>query len=131
MSKIKIMIVDDLEHVRQGLRTIFELSEDIEIVGEANNGAEAVTLAGKYNPDVVLMDIEMPKIDGFEATQLIKNQYPGIGVVMISIHHTPEFLKRATESGVDAYLRKGIPSEVLFSTIQEVWKKKNTKVQNN
>ncbi len=127
MTKIKVMIVDDLDHVRDGLKTILSLVKDIEIVGDACNGAEAISLVGKHHPDIVLMDLKMPKIDGFEATRLIKAQYPQVGIVMMSIHHTPDFQERATQAGGDILLRKGIPTEILIDTIREVWKQKDLK----
>jgi DNA-binding NarL/FixJ family response regulator len=127
MTKIKILIVDDLEHVRQGLRTILQLADDLEVVGEASDGLEAIQLAGQLEPDVVLIDLEMPQLDGLEATQRIKNYYPHIGVVMITIHDDASNRERAARVGVDAFVEKGIAFEVLLKTIRQVSKRHSPK----
>ena len=123
MTEIKLLIVDDLEHVRQGLRTILELAGDLKVVGEASNGLEAIQGVNQLSPDVVLMDLSMPQIDGLEATQRIKAQHPETGVVMITIHDSEETRERATKAGVDAFLAKGTDTETLIQTIQEVGEK--------
>jgi DNA-binding NarL/FixJ family response regulator len=122
MTKVRILIVDDLEHVRQGLRTVLQLTDDLEVVGEASNGLEAIQLAEQLEPDVVLMDLEMPKLDGFEATQRIKDRHPAIGVVMITIHDSNSNRERAAKVGVDAFVEKGTPIQVLSETIRQVWR---------
>ena len=121
-AKIKVLVVDDLAHVRQGLRTILQLMEDMEVVGEASNGLEAVQLAEQLEPDVVLMDLEMPKLDGFEATQRIKDRHPAIGVVMITIHDSNSNREQATRVGVDAFVEKGTPIQALSEIIRQVWR---------
>ena len=123
MTEIKLLIVDDLEHVRQGLRTILELAGDLKVVGEASNCLEAIQGVNQLSPDVVLMDLSMPQIDGLEATQRIKAQHPETGVVMITIHDNEETRERATKAGVDAFLAKGTDTETLIQTIQEVGEK--------
>lgn len=122
-TKIRILIVDDLEHVRQGLRTILELTDDLEVVGEASDGLEAIRQAEQLEPDVVLMDLEMPQLDGLEATQRIKAHHPEIGVVMITIHDSASNRERAARVGVDAFVEKGIAFEVLLKTIRQVWRR--------
>jgi DNA-binding NarL/FixJ family response regulator len=123
MTEINLLIVDDLEHVRQGLRTILELAGDLKVVGEASNGLEAIQLVNQLRPDVVLMDLVMPQIDGLEATQRIKAQHPETGVVMISIHDDEETREQAKKAGVDAFLAKGTDTDALIQTIQEVGEK--------
>lgn len=123
MTEIKILIVDDLEHVRQGLRTILELVGGLEVVGEASNGLEAIQNVDLFQPDVVLMDLAMPQIDGLEATQHIKAQHPNTGVVMITIHDNEETREQAINAGVDAFLAKGTDTETLVQTIQDVGQK--------
>lgn len=122
MEKIKLLIVDDLDHVRQGLKTLLNLSEDIEIIGEAVNGFEAIGMALALNPDVILMDYEMPKLDGIEATKIVKNYNPGIQIVMISIHDSDEIRNKAVEAGAAAYENKAIPAEELMDKIRTVIK---------
>jgi DNA-binding NarL/FixJ family response regulator len=123
VTEIKLLIVDDLEHVRQGLRTILELAGGLVVIGEACNGLEAIQQVNQLYPDVVLMDLVMPQIDGLEATERIKVQHPGTGVVMITIHDSDETREQATEAGVDAFLAKGTDTEILIQTIQEVEEK--------
>jgi DNA-binding NarL/FixJ family response regulator len=120
MTEINLLIVDDLEHVRQGLRTILELAGGLVVVGEACNGLEAIQQVDQLRPDVVLMDLAMPQIDGLEATERIKAQHPGIGVVMMTIHDSEEAREQATKAGVDAFLAKGTDTEILIQIIQEV-----------
>lgn len=120
VEKIKIMIVDDVARVRQDLRTILELAEDLEVVGEAANGLEAVQLADKLNPDVVLMDLEMPVMDGFEATRLIKDRHLAKGVVVLSMHSYPSARERAAKTGVDAFVEKVAAVGALIPAIRRV-----------
>ena len=123
MTEIKLLVVDDLEHVRQGLRTILELAGGLTVVGEAGNGLEAIQQVNQLRPDVVLMDLVMPQIDGLEATERIKAQHPEIGVVMISIHDKEAAREQAESAGVDAFLAKGSDTETLVKTIREVAEK--------
>jgi DNA-binding NarL/FixJ family response regulator len=120
MEKIKLLIVDDLDHVRQGLKTLLNLSEDLEIIGEAANGFEAIGMALVLNPDVILMDYEMPKLDGIEATKMVKNRNPDIQIVMISIHDSDEVRNKAIEAGVAAYENKATPVDELIDKIRTV-----------
>jgi DNA-binding NarL/FixJ family response regulator len=120
MTEIRLLIVDDLEHVRQGLRTILELEGGLEVVGEACNGLQAIQQVDQLRPDVVLMDLAMPQVDGLEATQCIKSKHPGTGVVMITIHDSEETGELAKRVGVDAFLTKGNDTETLIRTIHEV-----------
>ena len=122
MKKIKLLIVDDLEHVRQGLKTLLNLFEDIEIIGEAANGFEALGMALILNPDVILMDYEMPKLDGIEATKIVKNHNPDIQIVMISIHDSEEIKNKAIEAGVSVYENKATPVDELMDKIRTVIK---------
>ena len=120
MEQIKLLIVDDLDHVRQGLKTLLNLYEDIEIIGEATNGFEAIGMALGLNPDVILMDYEMPKLDGIEATKIVKNHNPEIEIVMISIHDSLELKSKAIEAGVTAYENKATPIDELMDKIRTV-----------
>ncbi|MFC1936680.1 response regulator transcription factor [Chloroflexota bacterium] len=122
MKKIKLLIVDDLEHVRQGLNTRLTLSEEIEIIGEAGNGFEAIGMALVFNPDVILMDYEMPKLNGIEATKIVKNHNPDIHIVMISIYDTEEIRRKAIEAGVAVYVNKATPVDELINQIRPVVK---------
>ena len=120
-SKIDVLIVDDLEHVREGLRTMLELFDDLDCVGQAVDGRQAIQRVEELAPDVVLMDLEMPEMDGLEATQRIKARRPGIGVVMLTIHEDAAHRERAAEAGVDAFVAKGASFETLLAAIRQVW----------
>jgi DNA-binding NarL/FixJ family response regulator len=122
MKKIKLLIVDDLDHVRQGLKTLLNLFDDIEIIGEAVNGFEAIGMALGLNPDIVLMDYEMPKLDGIEATKVLKKHNPDIQIVMISIHDGLELKSKAIEAGVAIYENKATPIDELMGKIRTVIK---------
>jgi DNA-binding NarL/FixJ family response regulator len=95
--------------------------EDIEIVGEASNGFEAVQLSEQLAPDIVVMDLEMPQMDGFEASRQIKNRHLAGGVVVLTIHGNRRARERAARVGVDAFVEKGAAIETLVETIREVW----------
>ena len=120
-SKIKILIVDDKEQVRRDLRTALGLVEGLEIVGEAADGLEAVHQAEKLNPDVVLMDLEMPRMDGFEAARLIKDRHLARGVVALTIYSDDSARARADRAGADAFVEKGTSIQTLNEIIRQVW----------
>jgi two-component system nitrate/nitrite response regulator NarL len=120
MSPRRLLIVDDIPQVRTELRTLLPLAGDIEIVGEAGNGLEAVRQAAILQPDVVLMDLEMPLMSGYEAARQIKQQLPACRVIVLTIHGYTEASEKVYRSGVDAFVVKGSP---LASLVQEILKK--------
>ena len=89
----------------------------IEVIGEAQNGNEAITQAQLLQPDVVLMDLEMPGLDGYEATQIIKSTHPSVLIVAMSIHADPASRQKVIQAGADAFVEKGGPLDDLFSAI--------------
>jgi DNA-binding NarL/FixJ family response regulator len=113
--------VDDVAHVRDGLRTVLRLMEDIEVVGEAGNGLEAVQLAEQLSPDVVVMDLEMPGLDGFETTRQIKDRHLAQRVVVLTIHAHDHARERAASAGADAFVDKGTGFATLVAAIRQVW----------
>jgi two-component system response regulator NreC len=127
MNKIKILIVDDQANVRRSLGTILGLMEDFEVVGEAADGGEAIRLAAELNPDVLLMDMSMAKLDGTAATRSIREQNQGIGVLMLTMHGSRNSRKRAFEAGVDGFVEKGIAMEELADSIRRVHGLKGTR----
>ena len=123
MNSIRILIVDDLPEVRHGLATILKMaakkaSPSIEVVGEAQDGHEAVRKAQLLHPDVVLMDLEMPELDGWAATQSLKSTNPSIFVVALTIHGNPAARQKADQVGADAFVEKGAPLAELVQAIQ-------------
>jgi DNA-binding NarL/FixJ family response regulator len=119
-SKLGILIVDDAEEVRRDLRTVLLLAADLEVLGEAVDGFEAVSLAEKLKPDVVLMDLRLPGLDGFEATEAIKSRRLAKSVIMLTIYGQPENRLRASSAGVDFFLEKGTDIQALLAAIQQV-----------
>lgn len=119
MANIRMLIVDDVTQVRQDLRTMLTLSTDVEIVGEAANGLEAIHQTEALQPEVVLMDLEMPILDGYQATEQIKNQLPSCRVVALTVHGYEEARQRALQAGVDAFVVKGEPVDNLVQAILE------------
>jgi len=105
-KKISLLIVDDHEIMRQGLVSVFEQDDAIEIIGDAVNGEEALKKAGELRPDIILMDIRMPKVDGIAATGLIKNKYPAIRIIMLTAIEDDHDIFKAIEAGIDGYILK-------------------------
>jgi DNA-binding NarL/FixJ family response regulator len=118
MADIRVLIVDDVEGVRQDLRTFLTLAGDIEIVGEASNGSEAVRMSNVLSPQVILMDLEMPIMDGYEATRQIKARKPSCRVIALTIHTGETEEQRAFNSGADDFIAKGAPLEALMAAIR-------------
>jgi NarL family two-component system response regulator LiaR len=120
MSKIKILIADDHAVVRDGTRRIFEQEADMEVVAEAADGAEAITLAGSSKPDVAIIDIAMPGVDGIEATKQIKSLYPSIAVLILSAYDDDQFVFSLLESGAAGYLLKSVRGRELVEAVRQV-----------
>jgi DNA-binding NarL/FixJ family response regulator len=117
MSSIKVLIVDDVIQVRRELRTLLTLAGNIEVVGEAGHGSEAVLQAEILRPDVVLMDLEMPVMNGFEATRRIKAKLPDCRVIVLTIYADAVTRQRAISAGADLFLEKGTPIDTLLAAI--------------
>jgi len=113
----RVIIVDDMPQVLQDLRQLLELTGQIEVVAEAANGQEAVRLAGDLLPDAVLMDLEMPGMDGYEATRLIKQHPSAPRVIILSVHAGPGERESARAVGADGFIMKGVDYEVLVNAI--------------
>lgn len=113
----RVLIVDDQRPTRQGLKAVLTLSPQVEIIGEAADGQESVDLVAKHHPDVVLMDVQMPVMDGLEATRHIKSRWPEVRVVVLTMH--ANYRTRALAAGADAFLIKGCPSEMLRAAIEQ------------
>ena len=118
MKTKRVLIVDDVPQVRRELRTLLPLLDAIDIVDEAENGQSAIELATALQPDVILMDVEMPIVDGLAATRLIKQQCPLCRVVILSIHNDEATRAQARAAGADDFVDKGAPLATLLKAIQ-------------
>lgn len=115
---IKVMIVDDQPLVRQGLTSLISLEEDLQLVGEASNGREAISLCSQLNPDVILMDILMPGCDGVEATREIVARHPNVKVVMLTTFDEDEYILDSLKAGASGYLLKDTTADDLSAAIR-------------
>jgi DNA-binding NarL/FixJ family response regulator len=117
-SPIRLLVVDDHKIVREGLVSLLSEQHDIEVVGEAGNGREAISLASRLQPDVVIMDISMPLMSGDEATRQIKNLMPDIRIIALSMFEEEEMMQKMRRAGAENYVLKTAPSGQLLSAIR-------------
>lgn len=115
---IRVLLVDDHRIITDGLRQLLGAAEDIECVGSCADGAEAIATVGHLEPDVVLMDLDMPVLDGITATERIKQRHPGVRVVMLSMHGEAAVVQRVLDAGADGYLVKNCGKEELLLAIR-------------
>ena len=120
MKTTRILIVDDVPQVRRELRTLLPLVDDIEIVGEAENGQSAIELAATLQPDAILIDVELPLLDGLEATRRIKQTSPATRIIILSIHNDTVVRARARSVGADDFVDKGAPLTALLQAIKPI-----------
>ncbi len=126
MAAVRVLIVDDVEEVRRDLRTVLTLAGNIEIVGEASDGFGAIRLTESLNPDAILMDLEMPVLDGFEATRQIKIRRPSCRVIALTVHDYESARQRAFRAGVDDFIVKGAPLENVMRVICSTTERKES-----
>jgi len=126
MKTTRVLIVDDVPQVRRELRTLLPLLDAIDVVGEAADGQSAIELAAALRPDVILMDVEMPIVDGLTATRLIKQQCPQCRVIILSIHDDEAVRARARLAGADDFVDKGAPLAALLQAIQAISTERTT-----
>jgi len=120
MDKIKVLIADDHAVVREGTRQILEHEADMDVVGEAADGEEAVKLAGSARPDVAIIDIAMPGVDGIEAPRQIKSLYPSTAVLILSAYDDDQFVFSLLEAGAAGYLLKSVSGDELVQAIKAI-----------
>jgi DNA-binding NarL/FixJ family response regulator len=118
MSKIRVLIADDHAILREGIRALLKTADDIEVVGEAADGQEAIAQAEKLRPDVVLMDVSMPGLGGLEATLELRKRLPDTRVLVLTQHEDREYLRRFLQAGVAGYLLKKTAGAELVSGIR-------------
>lgn len=121
MERIRVMLAEDHSMVRQGLKQLIELENDIKVVAEASNGEEAVSYYAYEQPDVVLMDINMPKQNGLQALEAIKQKNPEAKIIMLTIHQDREYLFKALQLGANGYVLKDADGAVLIEAIRKVY----------
>ncbi len=119
-DRIRVLIADDHIIVRSGLRLLLEAQADIDVVGEASDGREALDLIEKHSPDVVLMDIAMPGMDGLEATRRIKDNWPQVKVLVLTMHRSDEYFFEMLKAGASGYILKGAETSDLIQAVRVV-----------
>jgi DNA-binding NarL/FixJ family response regulator len=120
VAATRVLIVDDHPLVRSGLRSLLERSGEFNVVGEGSDGYEAIELATLHTPDIILLDVAMPRLNGTDAAQYIREKLPLAGVIMISMHADESYVLRALKSGARGYLLKASPESEVLSAIRAV-----------
>ncbi len=121
MEKIKIVIADDHDVVREGTRSLLERESDMQVVGEATNGEEAIKLIEDLKPDVVILDVSMPRLSGIEVTRRIKSRFPAIGILILSAYDNDEYVFSSLEAGAAGYLLKDVHSREIVEAVRSVY----------
>ncbi len=121
-DKITVLLVDDHTIVREGLRMVLEVDKDIQVIAEARNGRDAVELVKKLRPDVVVMDIAMPLLNGFEATRQMVKLFPDAKILILSAHSDDEYIDRMIAIGAAGYVIKQSSAQILATAVREVKK---------
>jgi len=119
-STINILLADDHPLVQDGLRTRFDDIEDINVIGVANDGEELLDKARTLNPDLVITDISMPKINGLKATHLLSTEFPEIKVVVLTMHDNKEYIQSAIDSGAKGYILKDKPADEMIAAVRAI-----------
>jgi two-component system invasion response regulator UvrY len=118
MDPIRVVVVDDHDLVRQGIVGLLQGQEDIEVIGEANSGRDGIELVSEMGPDVVLMDIAMPGINGLDAARELSGRYPDVGIVMLTSHDREEYVFEALRAGASGYVLKGADVQELLAAVR-------------
>ena len=121
INTIKVLIADDHALIRQFLRSVLEQEKDIKVVGEAIDGEETLSLVRQVDVDIVIMDIAMPKINGIEATRIIKEEFPDIHILVLTIYEDSEHILSILEAGASGYLTKNIIGETIPRTVRALY----------
>lgn len=127
MPKIGVVIVDDIAETRENFSKLLMFERDIEVIGTAGSGPEAIEVCRKIRPDVVLMDINMPEMDGIKAAEVVSTELPGIGIIMMSVQSEQDYLRRAMLAGAREFLVKPCSGDDLVRSIRHVYRLESTK----
>jgi two-component system response regulator NreC len=119
-DKIRILVADDHTIFRSGLKLLLSSEPEFEVVAEAEDGAQAIELVNQWHPDVVLMDIGMPGINGYEATKQIKAKHPAVNILVLTMHRSEEYFFKMLDAGASGYVLKGAETEDLIHAVQIV-----------
>lgn len=128
-SSIRVMIVDDHAMVRTGLATFLEVSDDLDLAGQATNGREAVERCEQVQPDVILMDLVMPEMDGVAATRIIRERWPQVQVIALTSFQDKELVRDALQAGAISYLLKNVSMDELIAAVQAAHAGRSTLAQ--
>lgn len=121
MEKIKVVLADDHMVVRKGIKNLLEEEKEIEVIGEASNGQEALDVVGELNPDLLVMDIRMPLMNGLEATQKLSDPATATKVLMLSMHDDEDYILQSIEAGASGYLLKDTSKEEFVKAIRTIY----------
>jgi len=113
----RLILADDHHLLRRGFKSLLSGEPDLEVVGEASNGLEAIEMCRRLEPDLILMDVRMPEMDGITATRRIKEEQPGVGVLVVTMHENPDYLLEALDAGAAGYVLKDAPADRLISAV--------------
>jgi DNA-binding NarL/FixJ family response regulator len=114
----RLVLADDHHLLRRGFRSLLSSEPGLEVVGEVSNGLEAIELCRRLAPDLVLMDVRMPEMDGITATRRIKSEQPGVSVLMVTMHENPDYLLEALDAGAAGYVLKDAPADRLINAVR-------------
>ena len=120
MKKIKIIIVDDHTVVLDGLKKLIETNKDFEVVATAQDGKKAIEMVNLFNPDILIMDLDMPVMNGIEATEKISNQFPDTKILILTMHHEKAVVSKLISSGASGFLLKNVGQDELNEAIEKV-----------
>ncbi|MCW8884919.1 MAG: response regulator transcription factor [Motiliproteus sp.] len=120
-QNIRVLLVDDHPLVLDGIQARLEQEDGIQVVGQANNGLEALEQAGRLNPDVVLMDVSMPVMNGMEATLRFREDFPAVKVLILTMHDNKEYILQLMQSGASGYILKDVSSDELIKAVETVF----------
>lgn len=120
MNEVRVLLADDHNVLRQGMAQAIDAQSDMRVVAQASNGREAVNMVQKHQPDVVLLDINMPKVDGVEAARRITATFPDVGIIILTMYRRDDYVFEAIKAGASGYLLKEVELEELLAAIRSV-----------